>query len=168
MVLANTENFNNENINTENINEELEQHKNKLRGWQVFAFAAFFTAVLSLLGLWYVNNQKMFLLLDNHKLKLEAQNLKEEIAVLKGVNTTAANHNGNENQLPGQAGTSGQPTNHGYTTYQDKPGDSLGSISVAFFGTEIYAAQIAGLNGIKPESILQLGQSLKIPEKPER
>jgi len=53
-----------------------------------------------------------------------------------------------------------------YTIYEVKPGDSLTGISVAFYGTEIYASKIAELNGITPESILQLSQELKIPDKP--
>jgi len=151
-----------------NANEIGEKNKNKKFGWQIFAFSALLLAIISLIGLWYVNNERLFLLIDNNKLKIEVKTLKEEIATLKAINNNNSSNSTEEisKQTEGSRLESKQNKNN-YTIYEVKYGDSLTSISIAFYGTEIYASKIAELNGITPESILQLGQKLKIPDKPK-
>ena len=153
------------------INEnEIEENnnRNKQFGWQIFAFSAFLLAIIALIGVWYVNNERLFLVIDNSKLKLEVKTLKEEIATLKTIgNNNIENNTGVKNEQTDSNQIDNKQTDNNYTMYKVKPGDSLTSISLSFYGTEIYASQIAELNGITPETILQLDQKLKIPKKPK-
>jgi len=156
-----------ENINLNEI-EESNNKKNKQFGWQIFAFSAMLLAIISLIGLWYVNNERLFLIIDNNKLKLEVKTLKEQIATLKNIdNNNVQKSTGEKNEQSDSKQLESKQTEGNYTMYEVKPGDSLTSISIAFYGTEIYASKIAELNGISPESFLQLGQKLKIPDKPK-
>lgn len=151
-----------------NVNEiEEKNYKSRQLGWRIFAFSALLLAIIALFGAWYINNERMFLLIDNSKLKLEVKTLQEEIATLKTLGNDSIPNNTEGNSRPTDSNpAANQQTDNTYTMYEVKPGDSLTTISLSFYGTEIYASQIAEQNGITPESILQLGQKLKIPKKP--
>lgn len=143
--------------------------------WQMAALLASIITICSLFGIWYVNNQKAFLQIENKKLAVETEKLKEDIKVLQ----TAIVQNGepapDNNTKPAETKTEAQPAENppgqsspaGYEEYVVQPGDTLGGISVSLFGTELYVSQIAELNGINAESILQLNQKLKVPKKPD-
>lgn len=156
--------------------------------WQSFSFVLLLLSIVLLFGIWYVNNEKAFLVVENNKLKMEIKTLEEEIEFLQGEVTTLSNQirdAGDENTVeetqpeptPGDnAGASqetsgenstGDETNNENSVYEVKPGDTLTGISISLFGTESYASQIAELNGLTPESILQVGQTLKIPRRSE-
>jgi hypothetical protein len=52
--------------------------------------------------------------------------------------------------------------------YHDiKRHDTLGSISVKYYGTDGYASELAKLNGLTVRTTLQVGQIIKVPRKPE-
>ncbi|MDO7787703.1 LysM peptidoglycan-binding domain-containing protein [Desulforamulus aquiferis] len=46
-------------------------------------------------------------------------------------------------------------------------GDNLPSISKRYYGTEIYARQLAQINGHNPNSLLHIGQILQVPREPD-
>ncbi|WP_027364525.1 LysM peptidoglycan-binding domain-containing protein [Desulfotruncus alcoholivorax] len=154
-----------ENINVNDIEEN--NKTNKQIGWKIFACLSCLLAIASLAGVWYVNNQRLFLMIDNSKLKVEVQTLQEEVANLKNLDNDSTQNNteAKSDSAEGKQSENKQ-TDKNYTIYEVKPGDSLTGISIAYYGTEIHASKIAELNGITPESILQLGQKLKIPKKP--
>lgn len=52
--------------------------------------------------------------------------------------------------------------------YHDvKHQDTLGSISVKYYGTGRYAAELAKLNGLTVRTTLHVGQIIKVPRKPQ-
>lgn len=57
-------------------------------------------------------------------------------------------------------------TSSEYLHYKIKPKDSLAKISLFFYDTEVYATGLADLNGLKTDSVLQIGQTIKLPKTP--
>ena len=155
------------------INELEESKATKKRNshWKMMVFSAFMVTIISLFGIWYVNNERAFLQIENIRLEVETENLREEIKILQ--TTIAQNDNSvkDNNSEPNDTQTESTQTESietesGYVNYEVKPGDTLAGISISLFGTENYVSQIAELNGLNAESILQVGQKLKTPKKP--
>lgn len=161
---------NNENVPINSLEESNATKKRKSR-WQMLALSASMVAIISLFGIWYVNNEKAFLQIENIRLEVEAETLREEIKILQ--TTIAQNDNpvkdnnskANDTQTESTQIESTQ-TEGDYVNYEVKPGDTLAGISISLYGTENYVSQIAELNGLNAESILQVGQKLKTPKKP--
>lgn len=161
--------------NSENIPiNELEKENNptkKKSHWKMAALSASVVAIISLSGIWYVNNERAFLQIENIRLEVEAENLREEIQILQTA--IAQNNNlisGNTSE-PSDTQIKNTPTEStenedDYINYEIKPGDTLAGISISLYGTEKYVSQIAELNGLNTESILQLGQKIKTPKIP--
>jgi len=162
-----------ENVSNNELEEskEINTAKTKRAYWQMAALFASVIAVISLSGIWYVNNEKAFLQIENIKLEVEAENLREEVKILQTAiaqnNTSVKDTSSKPNDTP-TAGTQTESsqTVGDYVNYEVKPGDTLAGISVSLFGTERYVPQIAELNGLNTESILQVGQKLKTPKNP--
>jgi len=151
---------NNEKLSIDEL-EESNVAKKRKSHWQMLTLAASIIAIISLIGIWYVSNERAFLQIENNKLRVEAETLKEELSMLQ---TTPQNDNPvNDNNSPQTEITQ---TGTDQTIYVVKPGDTLAGISISLFGTESYVSQIAELNGINAESLLQVGQKLKTPKKP--
>ncbi|MCL2337844.1 MAG: LysM peptidoglycan-binding domain-containing protein [Firmicutes bacterium] len=152
--------------------------KKEIFRWRMLTLLAVVIAVISLVGVWYANNEKAFLEIENKKLAVEAENLKGRITILQdtieqnGNLPQGANPKPSTNPKPNTAGaTTGKPqpkpsAGGGYDEYTVKAGDTLNGISVYLFGTASYASQIAELNGLTDKSILQLDQKLKVPKNP--
>jgi len=151
--------------------------------WKLLSIVTSALAIVLLFGIWYVNNERAFLAIENTKLKVEIEKLNEEIQSLQASiaqNDNRTQETGGENRArkdddedgdgtsTSNTGTSegGTETRSDYTNYVVKPGDTLNGISLSLYGTESYASQIAQLNGLPLESVLQVDQTLKVPKKP--
>ncbi|KJS71542.1 MAG: hypothetical protein JL56_14270 [Desulfotomaculum sp. BICA1-6] len=167
---------NNENTPIKEFEAGINATKNKKSPWKMVAICASMIAVVSLSGIWYVNNERAFLHIENIKLEVEAENLREEIHILQTAivennnsvkdNNSEPNDTQTENTQTETTQTESSQTEDDYVNYEVKPGDTLTGISVSLYGTENYVSQIAELNGLNAESILQLGQKIKTPKDP--
>jgi len=165
----------NENVSVNKYKDNNPAKKETFR-WQMLTLLASIITISSLFGVWYANNEKAFLEIENKKLAVEAEGLKEEIKVLQNAIAQNENQAQDANPKPDETNTANQPdekpptenppAEDNYEEYIVQPGDTLGGISVSLFGTESYISQIAELNGLNTESILQVGQKLKTPKKP--
>ncbi len=151
--------------------------------WKLLSIVTSALVIVLLFGMWYVNNERAFLAIENKKLKVEIEKLNEEIQALQvsiAQNDNRVQKTGGENQAREDddengdgtsasstgTGAGGSETRGDYTNYVVKPGDTLNGISLSLYGTESYASQIAQLNGLTLESVLQVNQTLKVPKKP--
>ncbi len=159
--------------------EESTAAKKGLFRWQMMTLLASVITFISLFGVWYTNNEKAFLQIENKKLAVETENLKEEIKVLQNAivekdnqagdaakpDETATENQPAETKPAGNQPAESQQAEISYEEYTIQPGDTLGGISVSLFGSESYISKITELNGLSAESILQVGQKIKIPKK---
>lgn len=161
MSMDNLENQNNE------IYQEFNDSSKKQNVWKLISIITATLSILLLFGIWYTNNERIFLRIENNSLSQQVKNLKDENNALL---TKLAQEKTNKQDDDKDDKTEKQPektqqAKEDYSLYEVKPGDSLAKISILMYGTEIYADDIAKVNGLKLESLLQLGQKLKIPEK---
>lgn len=149
-----------------NLEDEMTENRDKKSYWPLCAIIASLMAIISLFGIWYVNNERLFTIVENTKLRVEVTNLKEEIESLRTNLAQENSQAADTNQKADTIKEQDKETEDDYYVYEVKSGDSLNSISLSLLGTEMYAINIAELNDMNPESILQVGQTLKIPKKP--
>ena len=147
------------------LENDINENQDKKSYWPLCAIIASLIAIVSLFGIWYVNNERLFIIVENTKLKIEVTNLKEEIASLKANLAPDNNQTSDTNQIKDTINEKDNEEEKDYFVYEVKSGDSLNSISLSLLGTEMQALNIAELNNINPESVLQVGQTLKIPKK---
>lgn len=99
-------------------------------------------------------------------LKKEIEGLRRELNSRSG-NTSQAENTGlslpADNTTPGVPGL---PVQNEFVFYHVQRGDTLSTISSAYFDSEEFAPYLAELNNIPADSQLNVGQEIKVPIKP--
>ncbi|MBM7854556.1 LysM repeat protein [Desulfohalotomaculum tongense] len=130
----------------------IENHKKRLK-WQgiLTALLAGGVCLFVMMWMWNLGQELTALRLEVERLAVENAALRKEIVSIKTQNTTAEKHLDGEGE---------------YIYHHIQSGDSFAAISKRYYGTEVYASQLARINGIPAAARLHLGQVIKVPREP--
>ncbi|SFQ95817.1 LysM peptidoglycan-binding domain-containing protein [Desulfoscipio geothermicus] len=130
-------------------------NKNKKLHWKAILYlSAGVVFIFLLLTAWNAHQETVILKTTVNSLKAENNVLKKENITLK-------------EELRSYR-TKKETSQNKYIYYEIKQNDTLGSISLHYYGTEIYAAKLAEMNGLTVNSTLRVGQVIKVPKKPDK
>ncbi|WP_027365332.1 LysM peptidoglycan-binding domain-containing protein [Desulfotruncus alcoholivorax] len=124
---------------------------------------AIFVLLMFLIG-WQINLKIANLRVENNNLVAENTALKEEVSELK---TQLAGIKMAEKLLPQDTQPKGTIQNE-YIYYEIRPKDTFGDISNKYYGVPIYGPALAKFNGLSVKTMLQVGQVIKVPIKPDK
>ena len=107
-------------------------------------------------ALWNMGQESKILHSELSQLKVENTTLKERIAAAETAET-------GEQTTPQPPEI--DPSPYIYHTIQS--GDSFAVISNRYYGTEVFASDLAKFNGIAKQTRLQVGQIIRVPKEPD-